>query len=349
MDPCYYYKWNESIFSQVTLYVDDFQIGSDDDQEIDKFIEKMRASFPIKIMPASTYLGMNVTEDEAEGTMFLSQRKYIDNMLEMYGMENCKPVSTPAAPNTKLVRSSPGSVDEEAAAFPYNSAVGALLWVARCSRPDILYAVGQVSQHLQNPNMTHVRAVKHILRYLKGTRDLGLTLRKGTETIVLEAYSDADFAGEPQENEHPMHSLSGIVLYLKGIGQFYSQSSIQKTISRSTSEAEYRAAGQASTIVSAHRNFLAEIGMTQVEPTTIWEDNQSCIAMTKSVICSSKARHIKLDHHYIRQQVKDKEVELKFCPTSEMIADILTKALPKDRFLYLRAKLLGGIDKQLEK
>ncbi len=189
--------------------------------------------------------------------------------------------------------------------------------------------------------MTHVRAVKHIFRYLKGTMDLGLTYHRGSG-ITIEAFSDADFAGEPQENEHPMHSLSGTVLYLKDIGQIFSQSSLQPTISRSTSEAEYRAAGTTATLVSAHRNFLEEIGMAQPEPTIIWEDNQSCIAMTKSVLCSSESRHIRLDHHYIRQQVSNKEIELKYCPTSDMIADILTKALPKDQFLKLRNILLGS-------
>ena len=138
-------------------------------------------------------------------------------------------------------------------------------------------------------------------------------------------------------------TLTGIVLYLKGIGQIYSQSSIQKTISRSTSEAEYRAAGSTCTIVSAHRNLLEEIGMAQASPTTVWEDNQACIAMTKSVLCGSKTRHIKLDHHYIRQQVKEGEVELKYCPTSDMVADILTKALDRQRFEKLRGILLGTI------
>ena len=81
--------------------------------------------------------------------------------------------------------------------------------------------------------------------------------------------------------------------------------------------------------------------MAQATATTIWEDNQAAIAMTKSVLCSSKSRHIKLDHHYIRQQVNNGEVELKYCPTSEMVADILTKALDRRRFEKLRSILLG--------
>ena len=95
--------------------------------------------------------------------MKITQSRYIDTMLNTFGMENCNKVSTPAAPNTKLVRSTPETIDEEAASFPYSSAVGALLLVARCSRPDILYAVGQVSQHLKNPRtscQTHITLPK---------------------------------------------------------------------------------------------------------------------------------------------------------------------------------------------
>ena len=301
----------------------------------------MAQKFPIKVLGGGHYLGMTITTNEENGTMLIDQKRYVEEMLKTFGMENCSPVSTPAAPNTKLIRSNQETIDEEAAKFPYQSAVGALLWVARCSRPDILYAVGQVAQHSIRPNMTHVRAVKHIFRYLQGTIGMGLTLHRGSKSLVLEAYSDSDFAGEPEENLHPMHSLTGIVLYIKDVGQIYSQSSIQKTISRSTSEAEYRAAGSTAVLVSAHRQFLEEIGMRQESATIIYEDNQACIAMTKSVICSSKTRHIKLEHHYIRQQVREKEVELEYCPTSEMVADILTKALPKDQFRKLRGILLG--------
>ncbi len=140
-----------------------------------------------------------------------------------------------------------------------------------------------------------------------------------------------------------MHSLTGGLIYMLGTGPIFWQSKLQETISKSTAEAEYRATSSIAQQISSYRIILEETGFTQSDPTIIFQDNQACIAMTNSVLCSSKSRHIKLDHHYIRQQVREGEVSLVYCPTEQMIADIFTKALPKPQFEKLRDLLFTAL------
>ena len=341
IDTCFYHRWDAEKLILVGLYVDDFRVAADSQIQIDELVTAFRAEYPIKVQSPEWWLGMKIVHDRVQGTMLITQEAYVDAMLTRFNMQDCGFVDTPAAPGTKLERTPLGEIDEEARKFPYREAVGALLWLARCSRPDILYAVNQLGAHCSNPNSIHVSALKRCLRYVKTTKHLGLTFRKGGGDPTIEAYSDSDFAGEPQVNEKPMYSLSGSLVRMVDVGAIFWMSSLQSTLSTSTFESEYRSSGTTAKSTATARNLLTELGFPQPLPSTVWEDNQACIAMTNSAICSSKARHIKIDHHYVREQVANGEIKLKYCPTKEMVADIFTKALDLEKFQYLRAKLLG--------
>jgi hypothetical protein len=192
--------------------------------------------------------------------------------------------------------------------------------------------------------MDHVRALKHLLRYLKGTIDLPLTLRRGTmHYIKLAGYSDSDWAGCPENSHTPMCSTSGNVLYLVQIGAVYASSVTQKVVALSTAEAETIACCDMTKKIRSGQEFFSEIGFPQTEdgPTEIKEDNEACIAMSKSILTSSKSRHMKIKHHYVRSQVAEGNVKLVPCPTSDMVADILTKNLERPQFEKLRDILMG--------
>jgi hypothetical protein len=340
-DPCLYYKWSDDKLSLVGLYVDDFRCVSELQSELDNIVTYFKSKYAIKVQPSNWWLGMKVDHDIKNGTLKISHEQYIKDVLELFNLADCKGQSTPAEPNTKLIKSITGEVDTEAVKFPYREAVGKLLWLARTSRPDILYAVNQVGAHCNNPNSTHVIAVKKIFRYLQGTKSLGVTFRRGDFGITLEAYSDADYAGEPEENDFPMRSITGMVAMLKGIGPIGFTSSLQPTISRSTAEAEYKAIGVVGQWCSGVRQLLIELGFVQVEPTLIYGDNQACLVMAKSKLSGSKTRHIKLNHHYIRELVNDGEIKVEYCSTTDMLADIMTKALPTQTFVKFRDILLN--------
>jgi hypothetical protein len=143
-DPCLYFKLSDNKLSLVALYVDDFRCAS---ELLDNLVEYFRKQYDIKIQPASWWLGMKVDHDIEAGTLKISHEQYIKDALEQFRMTDCKPLSTPAEPNSKLIKTPEGESDPESLKFPYREAVGKLLWLARSSRPDILYAVNQVGAH----------------------------------------------------------------------------------------------------------------------------------------------------------------------------------------------------------
>ena len=346
-DPCVFTKWVGGELSVVGVYVDDCRClseGPKAKESLDNLFEQLKDVGPCKIADPNNWLGMKIDHDRVKGTLRVTQPNYIEKMLLDFNMQDCKPCRTPAAPGTKLLKTADGVIDAAASEFPFRSAVGALLWPARTARPEILYAVNQCGAQAHNPDRTHVTAVKRIFRYLKGTGTLGITLRRNpTGELRLHAFSDADYAGEPEENETPMRSLSGMIVYLAGIGPIFTKSSLQSTVARSTAESEYKSASVAGQVVAGLRNLLEDIGFPQDEASPIGGDNQATLAQLKSRLAGSKARHVKVDFHYVRELVQQKEVAFYYVPTAQMVADIMTKALPIAQFEILRDRLLTNL------
>ena len=291
-----------------------------------------------------TWNGMAISHNRQEGVLTISMKRDIEAMLIQFGMAECKPEKTPAAPSTKLAKpTSTDAVDPEAAKFPYREAVGALLWFGRTGRPDILYSVNQVTKFCFMWDHSHVTAVKRIMRYLKATLDLKLTFRKSKDPHLV-IYADSDFASEPEANDKPICSTSGMVAYSHGIGAIFAAVNLEKTISLSTAEAEYKAITRACKFAAGVIQFYEEIGFPFQDPTPIFNDNQAAIAMAKQQFCTSATRHMKIKYHFIREQVKEGIVSLSYCPTGSMVADIMTKALDRILFERFRDMLLDGKD-----
>jgi hypothetical protein len=136
-----------------------------------------------------------------------------------------------------------------------------------------------------------------------------------------------DFAAEPEGNDYPMRSISGLVAYIHRVGPIFSSAVLEKTISLSTAEAEYKSVAKASQFCIGIHQFLDEIGFPQKDPTIIMNDNMAAVTMVKQDFSSSSTRHIKIKFHLIREAIKNEEVRVLHRPTEEMIADIMTKDL----------------------
>jgi hypothetical protein len=194
----------------------------------------------------------------------------------------------------------------------YMSIVGSLLYAAMVTRPDITYAVQALGRHLQASGNEHMIAAKRVLRYLQGTKDLGIVYEdSGMQDISIIGYSDADWGGD----QDTRRSTTGYVFMLN-TGVVSWASKLQPTIALSSAEAEYMAACAAVQEAIHLREFMSNIGYPQREATTIFEDNQGCIALSGNPIFHKRTKHIDIRYHFIRERIVSKEVELKYIPTN---------------------------------
>ena len=279
---------------------------------------------------ATYFLGVNLINDNDK--ILIHQTDFTLKLLEKFGLNDCKSVTTPIDVSNKLVASteSDSLVDIQ----KYQSAVGALLYLSTRTRPDISFAVGNVAKFSSKPCENHWTAVKRIFRYLKGTQNLGISYCKSVTNPCL-GYSDADWAGDLTDRK----STSGYCFSICN-GLVSWRSTKQTSVALSTAEAEYIALSGAAQEAAWLHKLLRELGFPVEGPITIYEDNQSAICLSKSNRNHPKTKHIDIKYNYIRSVINQNIVEVEYCPTSEMLADIFTKGMTSDKFVKLR-NLLG--------
>jgi hypothetical protein len=197
-----YIKVDRDSILIIEVYVDDIIFGSDDDRMSQKFSRDMQNEFEMSFLgELNLFLGLQICQ--CDKGIFISQTKYIREMLKKFGMEDCKPMSTPMQTSCKL---SKDDESKDADQRLYRSMIGILLYVTT-SRPDVMQAVGQVVIFQATPKETHVMEVKRIFRYLKATKDFGLWYPKGND-LSLVAYTDADWEGSIDDRRSTSGEIS---------------------------------------------------------------------------------------------------------------------------------------------
>ena len=275
------------------------------------------------------FLGVRIVQENDK--IFINQSFYTEKLLKKFGFENAKPVATPVDVSCVLEKASDDAelFDEEI----YQSAVGSLLYLSTRTRPDITFAVCNVSKFCIKPTKAHWTAVKRIFRYLRGTSDLGILYEKNSKSCV--GYSDADWAGDKSDRK----STSGYCFLLSG-GLISWRTNKQSCVALSTAEAEYVALSSAGQEAVWLKTLLNDLKVFSIkEPMLIFEDNQSAICLAKNPRDHPKTKHISIKFHYIRELIDSGEIKVQYCPTSEMLADIFTKGLSAEKFNKLRSML----------
>jgi hypothetical protein len=215
--------------------------------------------------------------------------------------------------------------------------VGGLRYIVN-TRPDIAFAVGYVSRFMEAPTTEHLAAVKHLLRYIAGTRSYGC-LYTSAGDLCLAGFSDSDHAGDADERK----STTGVVFMLGGSPVTW-QSQKQKVIALSSCEAEYIAATTAACQGVWLDRLLSElVEKDGNEPATIFVDNKSAIQLSKNPVFHERTKHIDLRFHFIRHSIEQGKVNVEYTRTEDQLADILTKPLGRIKFQDLRARI-GVID-----
>lgn len=261
--------------------------------------------------------------------LFLSQHRHISDLLEQFHMDGAKDVTTPLRSDNalSLVDGSP-LVDPT----PYRRLVGSLQYLT-ITRPDVSFAVNRLSQYMHAPTELHWQSLKRVLRYLKGTVHHGLFLKRGSP-LTLTAFSDSDWGGINDGGR----STTAYVLYL-GPNIISWRSARQKTVSRSSTEAEYKALANATAEVLWVQNILRELGVTISQPSTLFCDNTGATYLCANPVYHSRMKHLALDYHFVRERVSDGSIRVLHISSKDQLADVLTKPLSRSLFLHFRSKI----------
>ena len=338
-DPCLYVKREDQEMIVVIIWVDDLIIAGSCKQIIRDFKASISERFSMKDLgPLKWILGVEVKRDRPRRRIELTQTAYINQMLERFGMRDCKPVGAPAEGVLRKISEEDGGRPDRL----FMSIVGSLLYAAMITRPDITYAVQALGRHMQCSGNEHMVAAKRILRYLQGTKDLGIVYEASGDSIgqqpSLVGFSDADWGGDIDTRR----STTGYLFMIEETGGVVSWGSkLQPTVALSSAEAEYMAVCAAVQEAVHLRRLMCDLGFEQKEPTVIYEDNQGCIALSDNPVHHRRTKHIDIRFHFIRERVASKETELKYVPTEFQLADLLTKGLAKSRVMVLRNAILG--------
>ena len=317
----------------IAVYVDDLLIVGPSIAEIKRIKRQLRNRFQMSDLgPCTYYLGMLIQRDRQNRILRLSQEAYIDKVISQFGMENCKPVSTP-------METSP-SVDNQASyvcppsdRIEYQRVVGSSMYIMLGTRGDIASAVSLASRYLANPGPQHIKLARRIVRYLAGTKGLKLTYKGQLET--LKGFTDADWAG----CRDTRRSTAGYLFNL-GSGAVSWQSKRQSVVALSTCEAEFLGQTQATKEAIWLRRLLDELNVSQGKAATIiCGDNQGAIALSSNPQYHSRTKHMSIQRQWQGEVQDAGSIALKYIPTIEQIADGFTKPLARDRFEWFRKGL----------
>jgi transposase InsO family protein len=338
-DTCVYQLRKANLYILVALYVDDLLLVSNSLEGLSALKRDLSRRFSMTDLGEAHYiLGIQIDRNRAARILSISQREYVHKVLQRFGMMDCKPVTTPLATNVHLTKADsplPHMAPDTAFIRQYQSAVGALMYAMMGTRPDLAFAVASLSQFSSNPGQPHWEAIKHVLRYMRGTTSYRLTYggRPGT-SLLFDGYCDSDWGS----NIDDRRSITGYVFMLGG-GAVSWQSKKQPTVALSSVEAEYMAATQAAREALWWQKLLHEIGVARHPTTVIHSDSQGSIALSKNPEHHARSKHIDIRHHFIREQVVANHISLQYLPTEDMLADVMTKPLSRDQHIKLVNRL----------
>ncbi|MBW0565721.1 hypothetical protein O181_105436, partial [Austropuccinia psidii MF-1] len=291
LDPCVFYRGGDH---SLWLYVrvDDITIFG---KEVEVFKIQIAGEFEIKdIGAADLMLGVKISQDE--GCVTLDQQHYTKSPIELY-----------------------------------RSAIGSINYLSTATRPDLSFAVSSLSQFLDRPGIKHWQGFLHVLRYLNGTQDLGLTYG-GEAQCGISAYSNADW-GNCQATRQ---SITG---YLSCFNQCLViwKTRKQPTVSLSTAEAEYKSVCDLTSELLWLKQWCQESGLTLPNgPIPVHEDNQGCIntANGDSNVNGRRMKHVDIQLHFVKEAVKCRRIQPRYTPSKKMLADFLTKSVPKPVLIH---------------
>ena len=310
------------------VYVDDIIITGNNLEEIKELEKHLDKNFKVKQLgPLKYFLGIEFTRS-SKGIL-MTQQKYILELLEETKHTHCHTSETPIEVNHKLTII---ETDPQVEISSYQKLIGKLLYLSH-TRPDICYSVNVLSQFMHSPRNSHFQAANRILRYLKGTSRLGITYRK-TGKLDLILYTDSDFAGSRVDYRSTTRYCT-----IFGGNLVTWRSKKQSVVSKSSTEAEFRAMSKGIDEAIWIKHLLEELKIPYITPVVIRCDNRSAISLAHDPVYHDRMKHVNIDRFYIKDHLEQGLLKTEHVSTGEQCADIFTKGLPAKTMQYLIFKL----------
>jgi Reverse transcriptase (RNA-dependent DNA polymerase) len=323
-DPGVFYAHIEEHILILAVHVDDCAMTGSSAKLISLYKQKLNKQYMLTDLgPIHWLLGIKISRDRTEHTILLSQTTYIESIIKRFNLTDAKSVNTLMIPGAAYSKQDSPSDPAEAMqmkSVPYREAIGSLMYASVATCPDITFAVSTLSQFLDNPGPAHWDVVKRIFHYLARTKTLTLTYSGKQHDLI--GYMDAD--GALQEHRR---AISGS-MFLIDDGTISWSSRKQELITLSMAEAEYVAATHAAKEGIWLCRLIGELFPPIPSPTTLHCNNQATCKLATTDNFHTHTKHIDIRYHFIRQTVEDGTFDITYCPTDDMVADALTKALP---------------------
>jgi hypothetical protein len=331
-DPCLFINTKTVKKSFVIIYVDDGGIFSTK-ENIDGLLKALSKDFKVKYLgKLEHFVGCHVVENEERDTIWIHQPKLIKHLKESFSglIKNTRSYKSPAAPKTLIMRPKEGfPLISPADQLKYRSAVGMLLYLVKHSRPDISNSVRELSKVADGATEAHWKAMARLVKYVVDTEEIGLRIkpRKKDDMFVLEGISDSEYAGDPDTRI----SVYGYILYFCGAPIAWKSKS-DKSVTLSSTEAEYFALSEAAKEVIFVRHLVKSMGIEIEFPIIIKVDNVGAIYLSNNHTTSQRTKHIDIRHHFVREFIEDGILKVVFVRTDDNDADIFTKNTTEDLF-----------------
>ena len=323
--------WRKDDWAVCAFWVDD-ETGVGSPHQLQRVSAMFKNKYGISGEGELTWtLGIGVRRDRDARIVSLSQEAYIDNLIERFDLQNATTVTTPLAPGVILSK-------EQCPAKPhenshYRELIGSLQYASLATRPDITFAVNKLAQFLTNPGAAHMEAAMRVLRYLKGTKHW--TLNLGGRVADVAGYTDSDWGADRDDRKS-----IGAYVFRIGDAAISWKTKKQSSVALSSVEAEYMAMCQAAKEAVWLTGLLTDLGIELRSPLIIFGDSQGALALAQNPVFHPRSKHIAIQYHYTRELIQTNQIIVQYVPTKAMIADALTKALPRPQHVIF-AQMMG--------
>ena len=333
----YYAREGDKIFI-CGMYVDDGMCITNDKEFARLKIKGLEQVFDLQVTEEpNIFVGIQIERDRGRGTLLIHQEDAILKLIARSGMSNCKPEKTPMQVNLNLENPSEITSTREDRDYPYQSMVGQLLWLLG-TRLDLCFAVNVLTRYMSGWNAQAITLLKRVVRYLKGKEKRGLMYRRSSSEERIEdaddkptkmmMLADSDFAGRVHDSKSTGGWMSA---YGENVVGFQCKTQAVG-VSTSTGHAEGMTCKLACHVAEWTSSLLTEVQLRGNGPIVLYQDNQSVISLSANPVNHKRSKHYRVAMHYVRDLVAREVVKIEFMGTEGMIADVLTKALPEQRF-----------------